>query len=169
MKMKETKPEANERDIDAGIDYVYRRDNVERTAAAFGGEDKLLDNLGDDFTAATLEHLRKHYTITDSDVDTVRDKCRFLVVDETPADDDADEAPVAELAALAVARGYYDRIALGRLLTDLHRQPGCDGVSSRSLAMYLAGMTAPRSPAVVMGLAAVLGVDAETILKAVTK
>lgn len=79
------------------------------------------------------------------------------------------EAKPRTLAALAVARGYYDRIALGRLLADLHKQPGCASVSSRSLAMYLSGMTAPRSPAVVMGLAAVLGVDAETVLAAVTK
>lgn len=79
------------------------------------------------------------------------------------------EAKPRTLAALAVARGYYDRIALGRLLADLHKQPGCASVSSRSLAMYLSGMTAPRSPAVVMGLAAVLGVDAETVLAAVSK
>jgi hypothetical protein len=73
------------------------------------------------------------------------------------------------LRTLAASRGYYDRIALDRLLADLHRQPGCETVGARSLASYIAGTTAPRNPAVVMGLAAVLGVDAETILRGVSK
>lgn len=74
---------------------------------------------------------------------------------------------MTNLRDIAASRGYYDRINVTRLLDDLHRQPGCDKVSLRALGQYLAGTTTPRNPDVIMGLARVLDVDAETILRGV--
>ena len=79
MDSKETKDTANEKDTASAIDYIYRRDNIERTAAAYFGEPALLDELVDTFTAAVVAHMEQHYTADSIDDDAIAAKCREIV------------------------------------------------------------------------------------------
>ena len=63
---------------------------------------------------------------------------------------------------LVAAAGYY-RVDMVRLLADLHQQPGCEAVKSRTLYNYLNGTSTPRG-AVLLGLANVLNCQPEQLI-----
>ena len=63
---------------------------------------------------------------------------------------------------LAAAAGYC-RLDMARLLADLREQPGCETVKARTMYNYLNGVSKPRG-AVLLGLAAVLGVEPEKLI-----
>lgn len=66
------------------------------------------------------------------------------------------------LRDLVASAGYY-RIDIKRLLSDLHQQPGCETVKSRTLYNYLNGTSTPRG-AVLLGLSRVLNCQPEQLI-----
>lgn len=61
-----------------------------------------------------------------------------------------------------VKAGYWDRLDIQRLLTDLRAQPGCENLKLRTLQNYLSGRTT-MSLRVYMGFIRLLKLDAKTL------